>query len=61
MWSWARPKGGLGTGGSALCRKLLLVLVPIGSYREVGGDLASRAGSAPIGLAESGDTSAAIL
>ncbi len=36
MWSRARPKGGLGTGGSARCHMLLLVLVPIGSYREVG-------------------------
>ena len=39
---------------------LLLVLVPVGSYREVGEDPASRAGSAPKGLAESGDTTAAI-
>ena len=61
MWSRARPKGGLGTGGSARCHMLLLVLVPVGSYREVGDDPASRAGSAPKRLAESGDTSAAIL
>ena len=60
MWSRARPKGGLGTGGSARCHMLLLVLVPVGSYREVGDDPASRAGSAPKGLAESGDTTAAI-
>ena len=60
MWSRARPKGGLGTGGSARCHMLLLVLVPVGSYRGVGEDPASRAGSAPIGLAESGDTTAAI-
>ena len=60
MWSRARPKGGLGTGGSARCHMLLLVLVPVGSSRVVGRDHASRAGSAPIGLAESGDTSAAI-
>ena len=60
MWSWARPKDGLGAGGERPLPRLLLVLVPVGSYREVGDDPASRAGSAPKGLAESGDTPAAI-
>ena len=52
MWSRARPKVGLGTGGSARCHWLLLVLVPIGSCRGVGTDPTSRAGAAPKGLAE---------
>ena len=52
MWTRARPKDGLGTGGSARCPWLLLVLLPVGSYRRVGKDPASRAGTAPKGRAE---------
>ena len=41
-----------GDRGERPLPRLLLVLLPIGSYREVGSDLTSRAGTAPKGLAE---------
>ena len=40
-----------GDRGERPLPRLLLVLLPIGSYREVSIDLASRAGTAPKGLA----------
>ncbi len=44
MWTWVRPKAGWGRWGSATPPLLLLVLVPLGSLREVGKDLSGGLG-----------------